>query len=165
LLGDQAAIATTMVDYYGLPDSPHDGWPGRHLAPARSHAERAPLVEAELLKSVHSAIGGHATRFVPFVVMHEFEALLFSDCATFCQATGFLGAHVDLANIRAAFNSPEEINDSYLTAPSRRILDVIPEYRKTLDGPTGVKAIGLTRIAGECPHFADWLERLAKLAD
>lgn len=164
LLSDKEAVITTMVDYYGMPNSPHDGWPGRHSAPAQPPEKRAPFVEAELFKSVHSTIGRDATRFVPFVVMHEFEALLFSDCLTFCKATGYSGAHADLAKIRATVASPEEINDSYLTTPSRRILNAIPQYRKSLDGPTGAKAIGLTRIAGECPHFADWLARLALVA-
>lgn len=37
--------------------------------------------------------------------------------------------------IKAAFDTPEHINNGLKTAPSKRILSLLPEYRKTLHGP------------------------------
>ena len=82
---DREVLATTMVDYYRLPDT----WPGRSDAPARAFSERASTVERKLLADVSDRMGGSfdSRRFVPYVVMHEFEGLLFSD------PTGFGRGH------------------------------------------------------------------------
>ena len=60
-------------------------------------------------------------RFMPFVVMHEFEGLLFSDCAAFSRGIGRSDLDVSLREIRNDFTTPEEINDSPITAPSKRV--------------------------------------------
>ena len=77
---DTGALATTMVDYYGLPKSGPGAWPGNLEASALSPNLRAESVESAMHEDVSAAIGDafDARRFVPFVVMHEFEALLFS---------------------------------------------------------------------------------------
>ena len=65
--------------------------------------------------------------------------------------------------IRGAFSSPEEINDSPQTHPSRRIVDLMPNYQEPLFGNLAALEIGLGRIRAECPHFRAWLERLEQL--
>ena len=109
-------------------------------------------------------IGFPAQRFVPFVMVHEFEALLFSDCAKFCDVVEQVGLETRMSKIRADFASPEEINDSPHTAPSKRILQLMPGYQKRLDGVNAAQAIGLERMRAECPHFNDWLQGLELLA-
>ena len=104
-----------------------------------------------------------SVRFLPFVMMHEFEALLFSDCGAFCRSVDRVELEPQLAKIRAGFASPEQINDSPQTAPSKRIEALMPRYRKPLDGVNAARAIGLDRMRAECPHFNDWLERLVAL--
>src|SRR4051794_34986588 len=42
---DQHCIATTMVDYYGLPSSGPGAWPGRAAAAQRPTPQRASTVE------------------------------------------------------------------------------------------------------------------------
>lgn len=65
--------------------------------------------------------GFDPARFVPYVMMHEFEGLLFSDCERFSQGIGRPELGVALQAVREQFSSPEEINDSPATAPSKRV--------------------------------------------
>jgi hypothetical protein len=85
---DQGCIATTMVDYYGLPGKGDKAWPGREQAAGLNGAQaKAKCVQDAIRHDVLAEIGD-SRRFVPFVVMHEFEGLLFSDCAAFARAIG-----------------------------------------------------------------------------
>jgi hypothetical protein len=75
-----------------------------------------------------------ARRFVPFVVMHEFEALLFSDCAAFGRGIYRPDLASGFQEIRDQFPTPEEIDDSPVTAPSKRVEALAsprPEVQKT----------------------------------
>jgi hypothetical protein len=107
------------VDFYGLPREGDGAWPGR--ADAFGSVEgKAAKVEEALLESVSEEMGSRfdSRRFVPFVVMHEFEGLLFSDCAAFCHGIGRKDLEMEFARIRDSFETPENINDSPDTAPS-----------------------------------------------
>ena len=96
--------------------------------------------------------------------MHEFEALLFSDCERFGAGIGKPEAAPRLQDIRDAFENPEEIDDSPETAPSKRLNNLVPEYEKVLFGTLGAQEIGLPRMRENCPHFGDWLVRLEAYA-
>lgn len=162
---DAGCIATTMVDFYGLPQQGEKAWPGRAQAVGADVQGKAANVEAALLEDLAREYGGEIdTRgFVPFVVMHEFEGLLFSDCAAFSRGIGREDLEPRLSEIRQAFNTPEEINDSQATCPSNRIRSLVPGYEKPLLGTLAVLEIGIDRIRGECPHFNEWLWRLELL--
>jgi Domain of unknown function (DUF4276) len=165
LRGDPGCIATTMVDYYGLPQEGAVAWPGRARATGLRPIERAPCVEEALLEDLAAEMGNRLqpNRFVPFVVMHEFEGLLFSDCAAFSTGIGRPDLEVGFQEIRDQFPTPEEINDSPLTAPSKRVEALVPGYQKPLLGALAALEIGLARIRAECPHFNAWLEKLESL--
>lgn len=155
---DRGCFATTMVDYYGMPA----GWPGRKSNSGRTSRDKACSVEAAMAMDV-ARHGGRAfdpRRFRPCVVMHEFEALLFSDSAAFAIAVRRPDLKDKLNAIRADFVSPEDINDATETAPSRRIIALEPRYQKDADGPRAAMAIGLDRIRAACPHFNAWLSDL-----
>ena len=105
-------------------------------------------------------------RVLPYVQRHEFEGLLFSDVNAFERlAGGHAEAVAALGDIRAQFPTPEDINDQFETAPSRRIRGVIAAYDKRVDGPLLAQDIGLDRIRGECERFDRWVERLGSLSD
>lgn len=162
---DPGCIVTTMVDYYGLPQEGAAAWPGRARAGGLSSIKRAPCVENALLGDLAAEMGNRLNpeRFVPFVVMHEFEGLLFSDCAAFSSGICRPNLESDFRAIRDQFSTPEEINDSPDTAPSRRIEALVPGYQKPLLGALAALAIGLARIRTECPHFNGWLDKLESL--
>ena len=165
LSGDTGCVATTMVDYYGLPRSPEHGWPGRASAPEHGTAqEKATYVETALIDDLSLDDRFDPRRFVPFVVMHEFEGLLFSDCAAFSRGIYQSGLGPELQKIRDQFTTPEEINDSADTAPSKRIEQLVPGYQKPLLGILAALEIGLEPIRTSCPHFNAWLNRLEGIA-
>lgn len=159
---DPRAIATTMVDYYGLPKMGSSAWPGRNSAPCLAFPQNARAVETALLADIsqHMGNGFNPGRFIPYVQMHEFEALLFSDCEQFALGIGRSDLAPCFQMIRNAVNSPEEIDDSPLTAPSKRVEELMPGYQKPLTGLRAVQKIGLDTIRAECLHFNDWLQRL-----
>lgn len=166
---DPEVIVTTMVDYCDLPGT----WPGRVDASSgrKCASERASVIEEALCKDVSSKLQNFdPRRFVPYVSMHEFEALLFSDPDRFARSINrFIQSisRCDLSRefcaIRSEFSTPEEINDSPDTHPSKRISALVPRYQKRLTGVDAVKEIGLDTIRKECPVFGRWMEKLESL--
>ena len=156
LRGDAGSIASTMVDFYGLPQE----WPGR--AGAGAEFEFPNNIERLMLADVHREMGGsfNPARFIPFVMLHEFEALLFSDCGRLAAALGQPGLAAELQSVRDQFASPEHIDDAPETAPSKRLEALLPGYQKTAQGAAAATAIGLNSIGGQCGHFRGWLARL-----
>jgi|SRR5437899_1969116 len=162
---DPACIATTMVDFYGLPQHGERAWPGRAQAAGRQGLVKALVVEKALLNDLTSEVGAgfNPMRFLPFVVVHEFEGLLFSDCTGFALGIGRPDLEPRFREIREGFGTPEDIDDSPVTAPSKRVEDLVAGYEKPLFGTLAVLEIGLDRIRAECPHFNGWLEQLESL--
>ncbi len=155
LQGSGGALVTTIVDYYGLPvDFP--GMSGRSAT--ATPAERAAHVEA----AINEALGSPGN-FLPFLALHEFEAWLFAAPEMLSRAMAQPGLEAALAAIRSQ-HAPEEINETPERAPSRRLLDLYPGYRKTLHGPAAAKRIGIERIRNECPHFNAWISALEEYA-
>lgn len=159
---DAGCLSTTMVDYYALPQSGERAWPGRAEAGLRPFAEKASTVEGALREDIcaEMGVGFDQRRFVPYVMMHEFEGLLFSDAAKLGEGIGRPDLTPAFEAIRGQFSTPEEINDSPLTAPSKRIIGLVPEYEKPLRGTLAALEIGLDTIRQECPLFRAWVERL-----
>jgi hypothetical protein len=148
-----------MVDYYGLPSEGDGAWPGRAAATGLTLLARADCVQRAVFDDIANEID-RPDRFVPFVMMHEFEALLFSDCST---VAAFLGRREELLAVRLQFGNPEEIDDE--SPPSKRLLAVAHDYQKVVHGTLAALAIGLAKIRAECPHFDKWLTRLEAAAD
>ena len=121
-------------------------------------------MEALLRQKIQQKIGSNQNRILPYVQRHEFEGLLFSDVDAFSALIETPPESVDfLRNIRSSFATPEDINDDTATAPSQRIKNVIPRYRKPLHGPLVAMRIGLDAIRAECPRFNNWLISLEAL--
>jgi hypothetical protein len=159
---DPGSLATTMVDYYALPQIGAKAWPGREAAGGLPFPQKAPTVQDALLADICGELGDGftANRFIPYVMMHEFEGFLFSDCERFGRGIGRPELAPQFQAIRDAFETPEEIDDSPATAPSKRVKALVPDYEKPLLGALAVLEIGLGAIRAECPHFRNWLERL-----
>jgi len=112
------------------------------------------------------AVGEDAARqFLPYVQMYEFEGLLFSDVEKLASGLGVTEVRDSFAAIRDGFSTPEEINDSPETAPSKRLLALMDRYEKPLYGSLAALEIGLDKIRNECGRFDGWVSRLEKLAN
>lgn len=159
---DRSAIATTMVDYYAMPATGTRAWPGRAAASGIQFSARASSIETALRTDIVTFLGPDfdGRRFIPFVVMHEFEGLLFSDTIAFSRGIGQAHLAGQFSAIRNQFTTPEEINDAPLTAPSKRIQALVPHYEKPLLGTLAVLEIGLPTIRRACPHFNRWVGEL-----
>lgn len=159
---DEGCLATTMVDFYGLPQVGDKAWPGRAAAAGIATSRKASIVEEALAHDLNEQAGAQVdcSRFIPFVVVHEFEGLLFSNCRAFARGVGRSELAPHFKQIRDSFATPEDINDSPQNCPSKRVEALVPGYQKPLHGTLAVLEIGLAEIRAECPHFADWLARL-----
>ncbi len=163
---DPGSLATTMVDYYAMPQNGPKAWPGRLQATRQgSSSEKGKTVEDALLEDIAGEMGPNFDRrcFIPYVAMHEFEAMLFSDCDRFARGIGFPDLTSEFEEIKHQFASPEEIDDSPDTAPSSRIEALVPGYQKPLMGLFAASEIGLDAIWSACPHFRRWLRLLERL--
>ena len=159
---DTEGLSTTMVDYYGMPETGTKAWPGRAAAADLAFDQKALAVGNAIMADIYSELGDDfdRSRFIPYIMMHEFEGLLFSDPSRFAQGIGRADLSTGFEEIRDQFATPEEINDSPLTAPSSRIRTLAPGYDKHLMGTLAVIEIGLEVIRRECPIFRHWIERL-----
>ena len=120
------------------------------------------MIDDAYARSPHRQLRGD--RVFAYVQRHEFEALLFSDVRAFARtAVASSDAERELAAVRDQFASPEDINDSPATAPSKRIARSMPRYDKVVDGAQVAAAIGLETMRLECPRFSAWISRLESL--
>jgi len=149
---------TTMIDLYGLPMD----FPGRQ-SNVRDTEDPIPYVEA-LEAAFGIDIGDR--RFIPYLQLHEYETLLFSDpnafAATFENAEP---AIAQLHSIAGSVSSVELIDDGEESAPSKRIIQHLPAYkgRKSSAGPDVAERIGLAVLRAKCLHFDSWIRRLEAL--
>tara|TARA_B100000508_G_scaffold140717_1_gene143028 strand:- start:544 stop:1203 length:660 start_codon:yes stop_codon:yes gene_type:complete len=99
--------------------------------------------------------------FLPYIQLHEFEGLLFSDQSGFDYIPDIPDRSFEiLAGVIKDHKNPELINDGFETAPSKRLEKLIPPYRKTLHGPLIAEEIGIIKILEKCPRFRNWVEQL-----
>ncbi len=161
LYSNRQAYCSTLIDYYGLDSQ----FPGLEQAATISDlGAKAAAVADGLIDALGESVEKDSLRrFVPYIQMHEFEALMFSDPFTFAGAIGRSGLRNEFMAIRQRFETPEHIDNSPFTAPSKRILTLHPEYEKPLMGEKVAKAIGLARIRRECRLFDAWLAKLEGL--
>jgi hypothetical protein len=145
---------TTMFDFYALPDD----FPGYAEAAKLSDSyAKITLLEESLYKDFDDR------RFIPYIQLHEFEALIFADPQRLDWE--YLEHDRPIANLlkMVGMQNPELINDDPQTAPSKRILNEIPEYDKVTAGVSIVQRIGLKTIKLKCRHFNEWLNKLEQL--
>ncbi len=147
---------TTMIDLYALPSS----------FPRRQEAERFRNDPFQRVVFLEQAFADDLNdpRFIPYIQLHEYEAILFSDPSGFRFVYDDREAQItDLQTIADGYASPELIDDGPQTAPSKRIIDKFPDYAKPTVGPEVAEWIGLDTIRSKCPHFHAWLSRLETL--
>ena len=154
---DRGATVSTLMDLYALPGD----FPGKTDAAYPTQGtgrQKAGFIEARLAQDINEP------NFLPYLMVYEFEAMLFVQPERFSDWTSSQKAVEALTAIAQAHPTPEDINDSPLTAPSKQILKHIPRYEKTFHGPLIASEIGLDSLRQACPHLNAWLTRLEQLA-
>jgi hypothetical protein len=149
------AFFSTMVDLYRLPDD----FPGcKSIVSGLDPCERARQLERHFREDIRHPFG----HFLPHIQPYEFEALLFTDPSAFSiRFPNHPDAVRTLQDMRAGFPTPEHVDSE--NSPAKRILSVIPDYKKLSDGPALAGAIGLAAIRGQCAHFNAWVTALEQL--
>lgn len=159
-MSHKGTYVTTMVDLYGLPKD----FPGYDKACKMQDVyQKVEYLEQEIKADILRAYPDGAEIFFPYLQLHEFEALLFVDLeelATICFE--YQSDIRDMENAVAGMN-PEEINNGYQTAPSKRIISAVPNYDKVIMGTEVAQAIGLDKLRTNCIHFNHWITLLEKL--
>ncbi|WP_165156814.1 DUF4276 family protein [Parabacteroides sp. ZJ-118] len=152
-------IFTTMFDLYALPND----FPGFEEAEDLGDPyERVALLETAFAEAINDG------RFIPYIQLHEFEALLF--CGIEHLAKRYPRCEKRCERLRKDLErtgNPELINNSRETAPSKRIIKVIEgdkkqyyNYNKPATGKEVTKSVGIDALRVQCKHFNEWIEKL-----
>ena len=126
---DRTTYCSTMFDLYGLGND----FPGMPL-PTQLHGQgKATRIEQGIREDLLATDFDLRPdiRLLPYLQVHEYEGLLFSDPEVFATALGKDALSPQLRKIRDSVSSPEEINDNPNTAPSKRVSDLYPSYQKS----------------------------------
>ena len=166
LKGESQCVVTLLIDFYGINDK-HEfpAWEAAKMIPDKSKRM------AHLESAMADEIGAdYQHRFIPYIQVHEFEAVLFSDRKIF-ERCFTANEYQDYALLEATFNeydNPEDINDSPETAPSKRMEKIVRDYTtkpstKSFWGPMLAQEIGLQKIRSKCPRFNAWINKLENI--
>lgn len=154
------ALVTTFFDYYGVKTKKFPNWIETEGINKANVRERIEILENGILEEIDSNL---RYRFIPYIQLHEFEALLFNNIEVFDN--NFKRSEFNRANLLDVLNEfpdPELINQKIETSPSHRLIEIIPSYNKILYGNMLVEIIGIEQIKQKNKHFNDWIEQLIK---
>lgn len=162
---DTQAYVTTMFDFFRLPND----FPGYENAMQLSnHLDAVLTLESAMKANIISELPGLDIdrRFIPYIQLHEFEALLFTNILVLKD--DYIDTDdVDSINRLYAETKdipPEEINHGTDTAPSKRLLHAVGYQKGEAVSPL-IEAITVEAIRKKCPHFSAWLRQLQSLGD
>lgn len=156
-LYEAETVVSTLIDYYGIKER-HEfpGW--IEALGMEDKTDRLHFLFSKMKEELPEDL---RNRFIPYIQLHEFEGLLFSNVDVFRDS--FSDNEIDIEALMEAANSfdnPELINDSPLTAPSKRLEKAIAGYKKVLYGNYLAMDIGLATIRNKCPLFDGWVRKL-----
>jgi len=151
---------TTIIDYYGI-----KAWPGLdHIPPQATPEQIAQTINAATKKEVEKLFSAQQAdkRFIPYISVHEFEALLFSDSNILATELGINQADIDA--VITKYGEPEAINNNPQTAPSKRLDHWSNgKFLKTVTGITIAQKITIPQIREKCRLFDAWLRAFEEL--
>lgn len=153
LRASHVLAVTTMYDYYALPGD----FPGMDDLDSIPLPSKVAHVEHALRTRINDA------KFIPYLQVHEFEAVLFSDSKPFAEFYKASIAKKIEAMVDEFQGNPELINNHRDTSPSHRLSKLIAGYDKATDGPRLAAEIPLLVIRAKCPHFDAWITTLEGL--
>ncbi|MBV1959356.1 MAG: DUF4276 family protein [Pseudomonadales bacterium] len=146
---------TTFVDYYGTKE-----WPGiDSVVPNLEPDQIAKYVNEATQEQVNTLFAEQQAerRFIPYMAIHEFEALLFSDGELLAAGLGIDEA--EISAVLAQYSEPEAINNSAQTAPSKRLdgWSKTKKFPKTSLGIAIAGRIGIPQMRESCSVFNAWI--------
>lgn len=163
---ERHANVTTLFDRYGLPGD----WPGvTESASLVDIGEAHSIICTAMRETINQYMGSsfRQERFVPYIQFHEIEALLFVRPHTTAQLLGKPQYGDKLLEAVRQHGGCEQINQGSTTAPSKRIAQLFPNYKKgkgiNAHLPRVCGEVGLNNLRTACPLFNQWIESLLAL--
>lgn len=151
-------VVSTMLDFYRLPSS----FPQKSESEVLStHLQQVDYLENRLLDDINRSQGHSFDNFIPYIQLHEFEALVFSSISgidAFYEPSEY--NRKEMLQVISTYPNPEDINDKPDTAPSVRLKRIIPGYNKYVNGIAILQQQGMPTLLDKCPHFRDWILKL-----
>lgn len=142
-------VVSTFVDFFRIPEVPQkERWEKK-----ATHIEQIEEMEQCIAEDINDS------RFIPYIQLHEFEALLFSSNKGFESFFSEDNAK-DTQHIIDTFSNPEDINTTPAGAPSKRLLAIKDNYDKVIEGNLIALEVGINDILAKCPRFRAWIEKL-----
>lgn len=161
---DKSCYLTTFFDFYKLDNT----FPNYlEMQKMSDIYQKITCLEQGLKTELVNKLECRSERFIPYIQPHELEALLFSNVSVFDSVNHQWHSHIaQLQAICDNYENPEYINDGIMTAPSKRLDNILtnPKYKKTTHAPLIAEQIGLPTIETACPHFCSWLNQLRQLS-
>jgi hypothetical protein len=164
---------TTMFDYYGFPISESKGWEFVSKLKADASVQGVEAVVEGIEREIHArAIQGVnlpniQSRLIPYIQLHELEALFFAEPAKMAAAFGSALLAGRFATAVEQCGGCEKINDRPQTAPSKRIQEAFNGYIKGRSdfahGPRIAEKLDLAIVREKCSRFNAWLGKLETL--
>jgi hypothetical protein len=156
---DTTAYVTTLIDYYGISDNlSFPGWTTALTIVDKN--ERLDFLEQSMRDDIDAQLN---YRVMPYMQLHEFEGLLFSDINVFEQqftAEEIMNVSLLHETFQTFSDNPEMINDSLQTAPSKRLANIVSGYDKVVYGNILAEVVGLQNMVNKCPRFCAWIKQL-----
>lgn len=146
-------IVTTMIDYYRLPLN----FPGMDTLPTTSNPrDKISYLEDKLSEDLQEL----SPNFIPYIQLHEFEALLFTDIETIDDILKINRESrlPDLTKILHQYGEAEYIDTD--KGPSKYLAELYPNFGKKTEGLIIAEKIGLDSMREQCSHFDKWLKKL-----
>jgi hypothetical protein len=136
---------TTMIDLYALPVD----FPGMDDAEELRHVayDRVSKLEEHFAEDIDDP-HGQPSRFIPYIQLHEFEAILLCRPEAFASFFGECRQQIERLKANIKDTPPELIDDGQHTAPSKRIVEQFPDYggAKSAAGPRIADEIGIENV-------------------
>lgn len=153
---EKDVIVTSMIDFFRIPvDFPFYD----ELGMIQNVFDKVRHLEKGMFQDISS------DRFIPYIQLHEFEALLFSDRNGFLEYIGASKSNQErmiekIDAILDEYDLPELINSRPEFAPSKRIKKIFPEYNKVVFGTLIAEKIGMETIRAKCSRFDAWIQSI-----
>lgn len=149
---------STMLDLYAFPKDTESPF----TEGIRDIADKYAQIDA-LESAMFNKHG--CPRFIPYVQLHEFETLLLVNLDQLKVMYPDRSTQINRLKRDLGELNIELVNDGATTAPSKRIINAVPDHegQKSTVGPMVAEDIGIQAIRQRCRHFNDWLTKLENL--
>lgn len=158
-------IITTMIDHYGI--NSEKKLPNyANCIKEQDVEQRIFCMEKSLQMSINSLYEGGYPYFIPNIIRHEMETLLFAN-----PEKGFEledeAIKQQILQVCKQYPNIEDINSGSETAPSKRLIQIYAangkKYVKGADAIDIAEFTGIDLILEKCPRFKRWVELLISM--